>query len=388
MTASTGATPQQYPRIRVRGSAAARAHQYGAAAAPQIRIIRDGYERAFAAKGIDWAAAVSTARSYLPAIETHLPLLLDEIRGIAAGSGLGFDDILTINCRTEILNGATAAGAVRAAGKAAGECTSFALEADRTAWGTPGVGQNWDWLESLQRGAIVLEVERTDGPNYVTLVEAGLLAKMMLTATGLAVGINTLVSSLDGAVQGVPFHFMIRALADAEHVPAALESLARFPRASSGNYVFAGADGAVLNVETAPGDAAGVRAQLSDTGAVAHSNHFIDPVAGGHDLAPLALADSYFRLGRITRSVVQRTSPVTEDELRTALSDHAGYPNSVCCHPDTAASPDSRWKTLATVLLRPSERTLTYAAGPACEHAWETIDYSEFLRARPVLPAA
>lgn len=369
---------REYPRIRISGGVAERSRQYGELARDRIAVIRAGYERAFAAKGIDWAEATRIARGYLPAVERRLPRLLDEVRGIAEGSGLSFDEVLTINCRSEILNRATRA---KGAALTPGECTSFALEADRVAAGEPIVGQNWDWLEALEGGVIVLEVERPDGPDYVTLVEAGLLAKMVLTATGLALGVNTLVSSLDGVTEGIPYHFQIRALADAAHAAGALETLAGLPRATSGNYVLAGADGAILNIESSPGGPGNLSVGWSNDGSLAHANHFVDPVPGGHDLAPIAMADSYARLGRMRRHLAATSGRFGEAELRAPLADHVGFPNSLCCHPDPSADPAGRWKSLAAVLIAPASRRLSYTAGPSCEHPWVELDYSEWLGA-------
>lgn len=366
---------REYPRIRVSGDAAERSRQYGELAAAQIAVIRAGYERAFAAKGVDWAEATRIARGYLPAIERRLPHLLDEIRGIAEGSGLAFDEVLAINCRSEILNSATRA---KGAALTPGECTAFAVEADRSTSGEPVVGQNWDWLEVLEGGVIILEVERPDGPDYVTLVEAGLLAKMVLSENGVAFGVNTLVSSLDAVTDGIPYHFQIRALADAEHVTGALETLAGMTRATSGNYVLAGSDGAVLNIESSPGGPSNLALTWSTDGTLAHANHFVDPVPGGHDLAPLAMADSYVRLGRMRRHLdaADRFGP---DELRAPLVDHVGYPNSLCCHPDPTADEAGRWKSLAAVLIAPSSRRFSYTAGPSCENEWIELDYSGWL---------
>ncbi|MFC7765219.1 C45 family autoproteolytic acyltransferase/hydolase [Leucobacter soli] len=357
------------------GDAGERSRRYGELARQQILITRRGYERAFAAKGVDWARATAQARAYMPAIERHLPGLLDEIRGIAEGSGLAFEEILTINCRSEILHAAT----VAKAGRIIGECTSFALEPDRTASGETVLGQNWDWLEFLSDATILLEVEREDGPNYATLVEAGLLAKMILTESGLAIGINTLATSLDGTADRVPFHFVIRSLADSPHIAGALERVAGVPRAASGNYILANADGAVLNFETSPGGPRNVTPQIATTGAVVHANHFVDPVPGGHDLAPLAMADSFVRFGRMTRRVARAEDRLSDEDLRAALADHAEWPNSVCCHPDPAGGPDERWTTIASVVMHPARRALAFTVGPPCENAWHEIDYRELL---------
>ncbi|MBK0418817.1 hypothetical protein JD276_07190 [Leucobacter sp. CSA1] len=372
---SGAATPARaYPRVRISGEAADRSRQYGELAAAQIAIIRSGYERAFAAKGVEWEAAIRIARGYLPAIERHAPHLLVEIRGIAEGSGLPFDDILAINCRSEVLNGAT-----RAKGAALrGECTSFAVEADRSPFRGAVVGQNWDWLEELEGGVVILEVARPDGPDYVTLVEAGLLAKMVLTASGLALGMNTLVSSRDAVTAGVPYHLQIRSVADAAHAAEALEILAGMPRATSGNFVLADASGAILNVEASPGGPDNLSITASDDGTLTHANHFTEPIVGGFDLAPIAMADSYARLGRMRRRFASVGGGFADADLRGALQDHVGYPNSVCCHPDERSEPAARWKTLAGVLISPFDRRFGYTAGPPCESDWIELDYPEW----------
>lgn len=375
---------REYPRIRVSGDAKTRSRRYGELAREQIRFIRDGYERAFAAKGVCWEDAVEQARAYIPAIERAFPELLDEVRGIALGSGLSFDEIMTINCRSEILHAATVRNARAVAPwRGFGECSSFALEADRSATGSAIVGQNWDWLETLGPGTILLEVERPDGPNYVSLVEAGLLAKMTVNAHGLAVGINTLVTTLDGARDGIPFHFLIRKVADAAHLSEALDTLVSVPRATSGNYLLASADGSVLNIEASPGDARNVTPQISTDGTLVHTNHFIDTVHGGQDLAQASMSDSFVRLGRMTRSVQHREGKLTVEQLISALSDHADFPNSICCHPDPASHPEARWETLASVLMDPAARTISYTEGPPCESRWIDADYSELLSTSP-----
>ncbi len=329
--------------------------------------------------GVTWARATEIAREYLPAIREHLPHLEAEIIGIAAGSGLPVDDILAMNCRTEILwraAVATAAGVTSATHFA--ECSSFALEPDRTADGLTLVGQNWDWLDVLADGVIVLEVERPDGPNYVTIVEAGLLAKTSITGAGLALGINTLASSADGG-PGVPFHFLIRAGLDCEHAFDVVELLAGLPRASSGNFVVGTADGAVLNVETGAGDARTVRPIIADGGAIVHTNHFVHRPEGSYDLAPLAMSDSFVRYGRMAQTIGSRPDPLTLAELQAALADHADAPSGVCCHPDVRSPRASQWATLFGVILEPAARRLHLAEGNPCAAPWVSHDYFELL---------
>jgi hypothetical protein len=59
------------------------------------------------------------------------------------------------------------------------------------------LGQNWDWLIHAWETTVVLESEQDQGPNFVTVVEAGLLAKTGMNAAGLGLVTNTLVSDRD-----------------------------------------------------------------------------------------------------------------------------------------------------------------------------------------------
>lgn len=177
----------------------------------------------------------------------------------------------------------------------------------------------------------------------------------------------------------MPFHVLVRAVVDAEQVSDVVEILATAPRASSGNYVVAGADGAVLNVETAPGDARTVHPLIASNGAVIHTNHFVRSPAGGHDLAVSSMADSFVRYGRLQRSVAEHAEPLSVAALQSALADHADAPNSVCCHPDPRADGDARWGTLVSAIMEPATRTLHLAEGSPCTEPWRAHDYSALL---------
>ena len=65
--------------------------------------------------------------------------------------------------------------------------------------------------------------------------------------------------------------------------------------------------------------------------------------------------------------------------MRIALSDHAEWPNSICCHPDPGSGPSERWITIASVVMHPSRRSLAYTVGPPCENDWHELDYRELL---------
>jgi isopenicillin-N N-acyltransferase like protein len=374
-------TSGKYRRIRISGDGFDRARQYGVAACREIHLTKAGYERAFAEKGISWPQATDIAKGFVDDVAAWRPEFVTEIEGIADGSGLSADDVFTINCRTEVLWSAVSAGAPGPKDTPRGECSSFALQPQISLGRGTLVGQNWDWLEVLSDTIVVLEVEREDGPRYVSVVEAGLLAKTTMNSAGLALAITTLVSSLDGTPGGVPFHFLIRAIADQTTVSDVLDMLSSVTRASSGNYVLGSADGEIMNIETGPGGAWNVFPTTADNNCVTHTNHFRHQIDGGVDLAPAQMSDSFLRLGRIDALIADKSSQLTRDDLQQALADHTGYPSSVCCHPDGEDAPADRWQTLAGIIMEPATRALHLAEGNPCQEPWQVCDYSEFLSA-------
>lgn len=370
-------TQNIFRRIRVSGTAAERSRQYGEFAKPQIERGRTGYEENFRKSGISWDQATEHALRYAPAIHDAYPEIYTEIEGIAEGSGLSFADILTMNCRTEIMweqaNRNTAAAHIR------GECSSFGLTTDRTEHGRALIGQNWDWLVHAIDSVIVLEVEREDGPNYVTIVEAGLLAKTSLNQHGLAVGVNTLITEGDFQTEGIPFHVLLRALVDDATVFDAVETLASVRRASSGNFLLGSADGAVLNIECEPGGAGGVHPVSPRGGQVVHTNHFVSPVRTP-DLAPVQMPDSYVRLQRM-HDLLQSSEVHTNDTIHAALVDHVGSPGSICCHPDSRSDESKQWASIASIIIDPKTRELFLCEGLPCETPRVLKSYAELLSA-------
>jgi isopenicillin-N N-acyltransferase-like protein len=94
-----------------------------------------------------------------------------------------------------------------------------------TADGSTLLGQNWDWLIHTRETLVVLEICRRERPSLVTVVEAGLLAKMGMNSAGLGVATNFLLTKADDGRAGVPYHSTLRAILDCETITDALIAL-------------------------------------------------------------------------------------------------------------------------------------------------------------------
>lgn len=378
-----------YPRLQVSGTARQRGQAYGELARERIQLSRARYEEVFAhTVGWGWAQAVASAARYEQPIRDFAPEVLEEMEGIAEGAGLSPGDVLTINARTEIIWAASARAAAAQRAELARECTALALLGRRTRAGRLLLAQNWDWLEHGFETVVVLEVEQPgDRPNFVTVVEAGLLAKASMNSAGLGVVTNALVTSQDRGEPGIPYHVMLRLLADQETVTDALKLVQATTRSSSANYLIAHADDIAVNVEAAPGDFRTLAWQLPQDGSLVHTNHFLDLPRGLDEVSVYAMPDSLIRIQR-AGDALRQGDLWDVKEIGELLADHAGWPLAVCCHPDPREKSPDRWATVMSVVMDLAERQLWLASGNPCTHPFEPLSFGQLLDKPSSLSAA
>ena len=358
--------------VRVEGTSYQRGRQYGTQARARVHLSVQAYQQAFAHyAGWDWATVRREAARFEAPIGKFRPGYLEEMRGIADGAGLDLTDVLAINVRTEVMYSAKARQAPRTAKQIPAECSAFAYVPGPGRTGPAILGQNWDWLLHAARTLVVLEARPQDGPDFVTVVEAGLLAKTGMNAAGLGLVTNALVTDADIGEPGLPYHVLLRAVLDCGTVTEALKVLQAGPRSSSANYLIAHAGGAALDVEAAPGDFTRLYPQFPEDGVLLHTNHFLAPRIDPVDLSLWAMPDSAVRLQRLRAAA---GTAKTLDDFRVVLADHADYPNSICAHPDPADHPREQGATIASVLMDLNARHLWLAAGHPCQVPYERLD--------------
>ena len=91
---------------------------------------------------MEWERAKELSTRFVDIIHEYNPDYLEEIRGVAEGSGLDFEDILALNCRSELVFVGNELD------KADGGCTSIGISSDAGAGGDAFLAHNWDWKTS------------------------------------------------------------------------------------------------------------------------------------------------------------------------------------------------------------------------------------------------
>jgi isopenicillin-N N-acyltransferase like protein len=362
-----------FPLITVSGGSYERGHQYGTQARARIHRSVAAYARQFQYEaGWDWPRTTAQARRFLPAIEDLGGQYVKELAGIADGADLDLLDILALNVRTEIMFSARIRTAM--APGAPAECTTFASVA---ADASVVVGQNWDWLPFASDTVVVLQALPDDGPGFVTVVEAGLLAKYGVNSSGVAVLTNALACAEDHGDPGVPYHVMLRALLECGSTHEGLALLGSAPKASSANYLLADREASVVDVEARPGGASAVhRLEPDAVGMLLHTNHFVSPDFDSVDYADLSNSTSRVRLDQIGDFVATHPGSTTVERFEAALADHTNEPDSVCRHPDETLPPQEQTMTVSSIVIDLSGRRILTADGPPCLHAFEALDTS------------
>jgi isopenicillin-N N-acyltransferase-like protein len=333
-----------------------------------------------------WGEVLALAGTYAGTIERFEPRYLEEMRGLAEGSGQELEAILAINVRTEIMFAAKARQAAGRRGVEHGqparppaECTAIAALPSVTDSGHTLLAQNWDWLPHTRDTVVVLEAEQDEGPAYVTAVEAGLLAKAGFNSSGVGVATNALVSDADAGEVGVPYHVCLRALLDAGHLPAALGALQRARRSSSANYMLAQVGGMAVDVEAMPGDYSRLRLIDPTDGLLVHTNHFT--TAGVHDVGLWWMPDSPFRLQRARTLLAEREGPVTVPLLQRVFADHANHPVGICAHADPRDKRTEQGETIVSLIMDVDRRVMWLADGTPCSAPYRRLEYAGFFGA-------
>ncbi|WP_157248940.1 C45 family autoproteolytic acyltransferase/hydolase [Nonomuraea typhae] len=361
------------PLVEISGPPRDRGRQYGEQARAQIGRAMAYYAEAFGhSSGLTWRQVTERAARWVEPSAAFAPELVEEMTGIAEGAGVGFLDILALNARGEIIYDSTFATMEPPDG-----CTSFALLEEASGDGHVYAGQNWDWRHAVADTVMVLRVVQPGRPTVIMHVEAGQVGRQGASSAGIALNANGLGGRFDAAV-GVPQTLIRRRVLDSPNLNAALEALTKSKAHIASNALITHRDGFAIDLETTPG---AVGWMYPEGGLLVHGNHyqaFVPPQLAA-TYRP-GSADSLFRVPRAETGLraVHASSGTAEarKRIRSAMSDHLGYPESLCTHPDEAQPAVKRWATLLSSCVDLTTGDYMIAAGTPCDHDYEVVPWN------------
>jgi isopenicillin-N N-acyltransferase-like protein len=128
-----------------------RGQAYGEAARGGIETILAAYREIFnRITGETWEETVVRGAPFILKAKIFAPDPVEEIQGIAEGSGRAFEDIFLLNARSEILFNPQVL---------IQECTTIAALPEATREGDTLMAQNWDWYSEVVNCQVILKIE-------------------------------------------------------------------------------------------------------------------------------------------------------------------------------------------------------------------------------------
>lgn len=354
------------PIIDVSGSRHAIGAAIGEALRDGLREVADGHHMGVD-RSIGWDRAMEIAQTLLPDTEAALPGCVEELRGMADGSGVQFEALFSMNALQEIRFLAGRDGADPDADDDEDGCTSLAASGDATHAGAVLLAHNED--AGTIRGELpyIVRAKPENGPAYVGFAYSGLLLYQGINAAGIGSVGNALYTR--DIRPGIPKLLAYRDVLNATFLEDALRRTIRPTRANGNNHLIANADGDIYDVEVSGGDFA---LHSAERGWLAHTNHIRDPRLRQLEWGDLLNSD--LRLRRAERLLARDAGRISVDTLWDILCDHSNAPKSICKHMHPEHNPHVQ--TVAGVVLDLTAGEIHVRAGYPCQAGTTTARLS------------
>lgn len=361
----------ELPVIEVSGDRREVGRQHGEAARAQILTSIAFYQQSFKrASGLTWDEILEQAPRWTPIVEQFLPGIGEELRGIAEGAGVRYEEVLALNARGELSHGNPFAESE----EDPEGCSSYAILPEASGDRHVYAGQNWDWLARTGGTVILLKIAQPGKPTVFMQTEAGQIGRHGANSAGIALNANGLGSRFGRGV-AIPQPFIRRRILESADMQSALKAVFDSTQSVCTNLVITHREGFTIDLETTPGRHGWMYAT---DGILVHTNHFIAfvPEQIAATYRPFSV-NSLWRLDRLKCGLeavrVARGTGEVFQAIVAALQDHFGYPNSLCKHDDARLGAGDRYQTIASSIVDLTSGDYWLAAGPPCQGPHERI---------------
>lgn len=338
------------------GSPYEQGKQLGRGAADLIREnVREAHAlRTRVSDGLDLATYDALTRRNEAWVAREFPELLDELHGVAEGSGIDYFDLLHLNLNTDV--------AYARAYALVFDCTQVLAAGAATADGKTYIGKTRDLTRGPHRH-VLLHRDYDDGTFRNEFQVAGQMTLPVgINGHGVAVTTSGQWSErvvVDFARADKAWHIVNwqPVLRHARSVGEALDMIREQPRVVGMNAMLADSTTAVA-LEVTDRE---VHVFEPDDGILVRTNHFLAPELQA--IAPTFEENrgTFDRFNRARELADQRKGSLSAIDMVRILSDHSEPPEeSICRH-------DGTGRTYAATVICPQERSMWTAFGNPCE---------------------
>lgn len=306
---------------------------------------------------LTWDGAKIQARKYMPFAEEAYPQYVEEMRGIADGAGVKFDDVAMLNAMEAVTMDALHLT----------KCTSFAVNGDRTADGHVLLAHNEDWLPEDENDVYLVHATPDEDPPFLGMTYGGLIPNIGFNAYGIAQACDSVYPN-DSRI-GLPRLLVSRAILAARTPGGAIRRTLVPRRAAGYNHLIAHESGELYSVEVSARNFAILYAQDNF---IVHTNHYLAGNMQEIEAEPDELIGTRVRYFRVNR-LLNQNKLHTIHTLQAIQRDHVNHPSSVCNHADALIDPLDREKTINALVIDLTAKAMHIAWGNPCANKYHTF---------------
>lgn len=348
--------------IKVEGSSYERGKKIGALLSEQIKANYNNQVYFYKGKEnfeyANWEAIAE--RRYIPIIQKWAPEVIDELKGMAEGSGMAFRQLLGL---TTAYEKSFAVDAV------ADKCTSFLLAGEATKQGEVIIGQTNDedsieWINKLD--VVIHHKDLITGNEMLIYTHPGVPAYMGMNNRGLAVLWTYIDNGKIG--EGLPTCVIMRHLLELDDVAACVEFLESVPHDIPNEFGLGDKSGDMACVECFPNAVYVHR----DANSMVHTNHnrFCDP-----EPECTASATTFARCASMERLIKQNYGSIDAAMCEDFLRHHDGTLGSICVHP----CGDRPWRqTFSAMVYELTTGKMDITIGNPCKQEYSTYGFDTY----------
>ncbi len=284
--------------------------QYGQQAKEEVDIAVAYYRRQFGDVP-GWDKILEFSSKFVDVSREYFPEAIEEMEGIAEGSGHKVEEIMAVNARYEISKFDWKP-----------ECSTGVYHNETT--GKKYIFKNADLNGGVKDHLVILHVVRPDGFRAIGVTEAGQLIRDGYTNNGLGMVNSAMYDVSDYAGVAVPGTVVRKKVWESKSFAEAAEVTRKAFRTTSTNMLLADRYGNATDFECYPG---GVDEVNCVKGMIGTGNRFT--VAPERNKINDGSIDRGLRLKEL---MTEAGDTIDEFKLMEILKDEKGYPKCVCCN--------------------------------------------------------
>jgi len=335
-----------FPLIEVSGSSYDMGYQHGAQTAAMVERYLVWIELS---TGKSRDVLCRNAMEFLPYFENFSASFVEEIRGLAKGADISFEEAMLCQLRGE------------AASIPDDGCTAFAVKGSATVDGKTLAGQNQDLPSEYADVSILLKVKPGDGrPRAIMYTFAGQLGFTGMNEHGVAHFLN-MVYDFKWRL-GLNHYPIKRVMLEKRTTDECVALFAENRTCSARNHLICDGSGTITDVEVRPEGIAVFADEHPDC--IVHTNHYVTPEFSGYKTN---LPDSPHRFARMHALIDKHWGTITLDTMKDLLADHDGDPVGICRH-------EPGMHSISGYIAEPDKRLFHVRRGHGCLGNWQAYD--------------